>query len=182
MTILFAEKEIYLELQTMQQPQCNLMNPNIISKIKNEDGIQSLCEAFVSRSSSSMSDLLLDIGWFLKKPQFDDIKLFFSIGNAQRLDCLIRYLVQNESTTTLKKITSHLETMLNYLNGNEFVDQVASSQVNAVDVKSIQNCMDDANKFLHKIILHSPIQEQSDTKDGVLIHQVSKQSKSMLHL
>ncbi|KAL5701518.1 Squamosa promoter-binding-like protein [Ranunculus cassubicifolius] len=108
--VLFGDKQICTELKIIQQRL-------EITRISEEFQRATLsdtpepCTGFVSRQTT-MSDLLLDIGWLIKEPKLDELQSHLSIMQIQRFNCLLRFLIRNESTTVLMKILHSIDIIM----------------------------------------------------------------------
>lgn len=105
------------------------------------------CKDFVLRQTA-ISELLLDIGWLLKKPKSDGLQNQLTLTQIQRFNCLLSFLIQNESATVLMKILQSLKTVMDT---KKVCNYDNSTNGNAV-MKLFQKNLEHAEKIVHQRI------------------------------
>ncbi|KAF9605281.1 hypothetical protein IFM89_015897 [Coptis chinensis] len=105
--VLFGDKKICSEMKMLHKR----LDDTLFSKETHHvvlDGNREPCKGFALRQGA-VSELLLDIGWLLKEPKLDDMQNHLNSTQIQRFNCLLRFLIQNESTHVLEKILHSLK-------------------------------------------------------------------------
>lgn len=142
--ILFGDKHVCSELKIVQQ---RLDTALLLKEIQPAAlDVSFKCKDFVLRQTA-ISELLLDIGWLLKKPKSDGLQNQLTLTQIQRFNCLLSFLIQNESATVLMKILQSLKTVMD----TKKVCNYDNTNGNAV-MKLFQKNLEHAEKIVHQRI------------------------------
>lgn len=131
--VLFGSKKICTELAEIQEKAFRA-SPSFHSLI---------CEYFVSKQNA-ISQLLLDIAWLQRKPSLDEYKNELSTANIQRLTCLLRFLVANNSVNLLETVLCSLENLFS----TEVLSNLDKYKHDA-DVAQLLDLVDHAKELQH---------------------------------
>ncbi|XP_022760465.1 squamosa promoter-binding-like protein 7 isoform X2 [Durio zibethinus] len=108
--VLIGDKEVCSEMKSLQKRfDASLFQGG--SKISATGSLLELCEASTSRQSA-YSDFVLDIAWLLREPKLENLQEIMTSSQIQRFNCLLSFLIQNESTVILKKVLQNLKTVV----------------------------------------------------------------------
>lgn len=166
--VLFADRRTCLELERIEN--VSVYGTDISSKISDSDAHSDCCAAFMSRQSS-ISQLILDIGWLLKETQIDTDGAFFSPENLKRINNLLAFLIWRKSAHILRKVLHNLKKQRDALE----VDISANGTQRAA-WKLFEKTMNDAIGFCDNL-LNDGIQDTSlcSFKGGV-VQQIHTES------
>lgn len=106
---------------------------------------------------TAFSEFILDIAWILKEPASENIQRSLTSSHIQRFNCLLNFLIHNESTTILEKILQSLKVLIDNMDLNIQVNGATDT-----DLRLLYKYMDHASKILHQklhssggLVLHS---------------------------
>ncbi|KAJ9154425.1 hypothetical protein P3X46_027759 [Hevea brasiliensis] len=102
----------------------------------------SQCE-FSAHRQMAFSELVVDIGWLLKKPSSESFHQITRSSQIQRLNSLLNFLVHHESTATLDKILQNLKIILDEMEKNRVAYGISDSEMFL-----LQKYMDSASDIL----------------------------------
>ena len=108
------------------------------SKISADGSLLEACEASTLRQSA-YSELVLDIAWLLREPKLENFQETMASSQIQRFNCLLSFLIQNESTVILKKVLQNLKIVL---------EKTGFNGTNDSDIRLLQKYMDYARDIL----------------------------------
>uniref|UniRef100_A0A5B7AUV9 Putative squamosa promoter-binding-like protein 7 n=1 Tax=Davidia involucrata TaxID=16924 RepID=A0A5B7AUV9_DAVIN len=114
--ILIGDKEICSEMKTMQQK----LNASLHSKQSQFAAISSLSDSckFSVLRQRAFSEFLLDIAWLLKEPALENVQHISSL-QIERFNCLLNFLLHNESTTILERVLQYMKILMNNMKLND---------------------------------------------------------------
>lgn len=144
--ILIGDKHVCSELKIVQQR----VNKALFSKEIQHAAldVSSKCKNFVRRQTT-ISELLLDIGWLLKEPKSDGVQNQLTITQVQRFNCLLSFLIQNESASILMEVLHSL----NIIKDATMPYNYDNTSGNA-DMKLFQKNMEHAQRIVHQKLQH----------------------------
>ncbi|OVA11415.1 Transcription factor [Macleaya cordata] len=145
--ILFGDRQTCSEMQMVQEK----LDGSLYSTRAHFgvlDAISGSCKFFESRQKA-MSELILDIAWLLKQPKSEDDKLLSS-SKIQRLNCLLSFLVQNDSIVLLGKILQSLE---NVMDAQKPFNP--ANKINDADMSLFQKYIVHAREIVHQRNQHT---------------------------
>ncbi|XP_077219265.1 squamosa promoter binding protein-like 7 [Tasmannia lanceolata] len=166
--VLFGDRQICSELQIIQQRfDDSLCSKNIGTGIVNTDTLPDSCEFFVSRQTA-ISELVLDIAWLLKEPQLDKNANLRTKTETQRLNCLLDFLIHNESFAILGGVLESLKVVLDTDVLCNSVDKIYDA-----DMRLFCKHMNHARKILHQNLVGNMASQgvllpKSDIKSDIL--------------
>ncbi|MQL76886.1 hypothetical protein Taro_009278 [Colocasia esculenta] len=155
--VLFGNQNICTEMMKLQESPNDSLSLDIVSQTGGTEVIPCLCDKFVS-SQTSTSDLLLDIAWFLKEPASDRSEILSSLLHIQRLNCLLKHLLQNESFSTLERLLDYLDILTEGKDLREFTSTVCDPEV-----EFFLTCVSKVRNILHK---RRQLNRKSDLDSG----------------
>ncbi|XWS13986.1 hypothetical protein CRYUN_Cryun36dG0085300 [Craigia yunnanensis] len=123
------------------QTEPDLFGPAFIeegSKISATGSLLETCEASTFRQGA-YSELVLDIAWLLREPKLENVQETMASSQIQRFNCLLSFLIQNESTVILKKVLQNLKIV---------VEKTGFNGTNDSDIRMLQIFMDYARDIL----------------------------------
>ncbi|XP_059649094.1 squamosa promoter-binding-like protein 7 [Cornus florida] len=138
--ILIGYKEICSEIKTLQQK----FDASFCSKGSQFAAIGSLsnsCEVFLLRQRA-FSEFLLDIAWLLKEPTSENIQ-HISSSQIERFDCLLNFLIHNNSTTILERVLQYMTIWLDNMKLNTSANGTADT-----DMSPLQRNIDRARDII----------------------------------
>uniref|UniRef100_A0A1D1YJZ3 Squamosa promoter-binding-like protein 9 n=1 Tax=Anthurium amnicola TaxID=1678845 RepID=A0A1D1YJZ3_9ARAE len=142
--ILFGDQNVCTETKRLRRSINDAPCSDIVSQTADAGAIPHLCKHLVS-SQTSISDLFLDIAWLLKEPKLNKNEMFSNSFHIQRLNCLLKHLLQNESFSILEKILHYLDVLMEGRDLREFTSIICDTQV-----RLFLNDVSNARKFLHQ--------------------------------
>lgn len=113
------------------------------SQFFTKDSLDS-CEVSVL-GQTEFSEFILDISWLLKEPASETIQQSLTSSHIQRFNCLLKFLIHNESTTILEKMLQSLRILMENLNLRIQVNSTTDS-----DLRLLCKYMDHASEILHQ--------------------------------
>lgn len=175
--VLIGDGQICTELEMIwQRADKVLYSESAGSQFAETDGVPNSCEAFISKQTA-MSDLLLDIAWLLKEPQLDKNENGLTSTQVQRMNCLLRFLIQNQCVVVLERIWHSL---MNVMEAVQLYDGV--NKTNDADIRSFQKYMAEARKILdHKVQCPERSITQSENCPEMVYLQKSDIKSKMLY-
>ena len=108
------------------------------SKISAIGSLLEACEVSTLRQRA-YSELVLDIAWLLREPKLENFQEIGASSPIQRFNCLLSFLIQNESTVILKKVLQNLKIVL---------EKTGFNGTNDSDIRLLQKYMDYARDIL----------------------------------
>ncbi|XVE82016.1 hypothetical protein DITRI_Ditri15bG0113100 [Diplodiscus trichospermus] len=135
--VLIGDKEVCSEMKSIQQRFDALLFREG-TNISTTGSLLEACEASTLRQRA-YSELLLDIAWLLGEPKLENLQEIMSSSQIQRFNCLLSFLIQNESVVILKKVLQYLKIV---------VDKTGFNGTNDSDIRLIQKYMDYARDIL----------------------------------
>lgn len=131
--VLIGDKEICEEMKMLQQR----FDSSVCPKVPEFAATSSSCQVSVSRQTK-FSELITDIAWLLKRPVLEAMQPQASI-HINRINNLLGFLIENESTAILNRILIYVETVIDKNLGADIVD---------ADRKVLHANMDNARDLL----------------------------------
>nr|DAD37871.1 TPA_asm: hypothetical protein HUJ06_008512 [Nelumbo nucifera] len=143
--VLIGNREICSEMQALQQK----FDVSLCSErhhLEVADAISGESKVLLLRQTA-MSELLLDIAWLLKESELGNVQSFSTCTQIQRFNCLLDFLIKNNSTVVLTKVIESLKVLM----GSEY------NTINATDdrVRLFWEYMDSASKIVHRRFQHA---------------------------
>lgn len=138
--MLIGDKETCSEIKIVEQR----VEESLSSEGSQIDSIGSLpdtCEVSSLRQTSC-SEVILDIGWLLKRPGSESFQQINTVSKIQRFNCLLNFLISIRSTVILERILQNLEIILSSKSGNGY------NGGNDADLRLLQKYMDYAREIL----------------------------------
>ncbi|GMI64115.1 SQUAMOSA PROMOTER BINDING PROTEIN-LIKE 7, squamosa promoter binding protein-like 7 [Hibiscus trionum] len=133
--VLIGDKEVCSEMKAIQQKfDASLFRGG--SKISSNG---SSCDTSTSQQKA-YSELVLEIAWLLREPGSEIFQETTVSSQIQRFNCLLRFLIQVESTVILKKVVQNLMTAM---------DKTGFNGTNNFDMMLLQKYMDYARDILN---------------------------------
>ncbi|KAH6776957.1 hypothetical protein C2S51_008269 [Perilla frutescens var. frutescens] len=161
--ILVGDKETCTEMEVLQQ---KLGRP-LSSQEQELSSPQPACEVFASRQAE-FSELVLDVAWTLKKPASQQ-KLTSS--HIQRLNCLLEYLMEKESSVILEGLYYSLRSAID----NNLIDANSDS-----DMRLLQKNMDTAHRRLALRLREKEFSELLAPTGNCYIHSSKNDNTSVV--
>lgn len=75
------------------------------------------CEVSCSRQAA-LSDFMLDVAWLLKQPCSEKLHCILTSAQIQRFNCLLKFLINNKSTSILEKVLHALQIVHDEMNSD----------------------------------------------------------------
>ncbi|XP_022721858.1 squamosa promoter-binding-like protein 7 [Durio zibethinus] len=135
--VLIGDKEVCSEMKSIQQ-RFDVSFFQEGSKIPSSGSMFEACEASTLRQRA-YSELLLDIAWLLGEPKLENFQEIVASSQIQRFNCLLSFLIQNESTVILKKVLLTLKIV---------VDKTGFNGANDSDIRLLRKYMNYARDIL----------------------------------
>lgn len=110
---------------------------SVCSNVPDFSASTSSCQVYVSRQTK-LSELITDIAWLLKGPVLEAMQPQTSI-HINRINNLLSFLLENESTAILNRMLSYVETEIDKNLGADIAD---------ADIKLLHANMDNARDLL----------------------------------
>eukprot|EP00268_Persea_americana_P017010 TRINITY_DN18123_c1_g2_i2.p1 TRINITY_DN18123_c1_g2~~TRINITY_DN18123_c1_g2_i2.p1 ORF type:complete len:475 (-),score=90.44 TRINITY_DN18123_c1_g2_i2:534-1958(-) len=175
--VLIGDRQICTELEMIRQRSDKVLySESAGTQFAETDGVPNSCQAFISKETA-MSDLLLDIAWLLKEPQLDKSENGLTSTQVQRMNCLLRFLIQNQCVSILERI---LHSLMNVMEAVQLYDGV--NKTNDADIRSFQKYMAQARKILdHKVQCPERSITQSENCPQMVYLQKSEIKSKMLY-
>ncbi|GLT42027.1 hypothetical protein SLA2020_160510 [Shorea laevis] len=147
--ILIGDKETCSEVKLIQQKFDASLFPEG-SKSVAISGLSELCEVSALRQAA-YSEFVLDIAWLLREPTLENLQEFMMSSQIKRFNCLLNFLIQNESAIILGRILGNLKIMMDKMGLNGAVSGIndAVSGINDADMRLLQKYVDDAQLILN---------------------------------
>ncbi|WRX21079.1 SBP domain - like 10 [Theobroma cacao] len=169
--VLIGDKEVCSEMKSIQKRFDASLFPGG-SKMSATGSLLEACEASSLRQRT-YSELVLDIAWLLREPKLENFQEMMASSQIQRFNCLLSFLIHNESTVILKKVLQNLKIL---------VEKTGFNGANDSDIRLFEKHMDYARDILsiklqkgESLVLHSEYIErernwclQSSFKDDEL--------------
>lgn len=156
--ILIADKEICSEIKIMQKRFDLSICPR-----DSQSRASFLHEKAVLRHKE-FTELISEVAWLLKEPTLESMEYLFTTSQLQRFTCLLKFLVENESTIILERVLCYMKIR---------VDRSVPTGIPEADMRLFQRTMSLAtdilgqeqvkrlNLVLHPRILVSEVKDQS---------------------
>lgn len=119
------------------------------------------CQVSVS-GQTAFSEFILDVAWLLREPASENIQQSLTSSHIQRFNCLLNFLIQNESTAILEKILLSLKVFMDNMDLSILVHGTPD-----IDLGLFYKYMDHAREILHRK-LHSNGDLVLDSGNSVL--------------
>ncbi|XVF38595.1 hypothetical protein REPUB_Repub20aG0115800 [Reevesia pubescens] len=135
--ILIGDEEVCSEMKSIQQRS----DASLFLEGSNVSATGSLfeaCEASTLRQRA-YSELVLDIAWLLREPKLESFQEIMISSQIQRFNCLLSFLIHNESIVILKKVIQNLKIV---------VEKTGFNGTNDSDTRLLHKHMDCARDIL----------------------------------
>ncbi|GAV63375.1 SBP domain-containing protein [Cephalotus follicularis] len=134
--LLVGDEEICSEMKIIQQRFDQLQSVA-------GDSLSHSCEVTTFRQTA-FSEILLDIAWLLKEPASEDFQKIMASSQIQRFNCVLNFLIQNESIIILEKLLANIKIILDRMRSNNVLNGITEE-----DVRLLQKYMDNAKEILN---------------------------------
>ncbi|XP_062108519.1 squamosa promoter-binding-like protein 7 [Humulus lupulus] len=138
--LLIGDKETCSEMKVIQQrhDESHFSERPYFTSIGSPSN---LCEVS-SQRQRAFSEIILDIGWLLRKPGSENSQPIVTNSQIQRLNYLLSFLVSIESFKILEKILENLRIVINKMESNG-----SCNGINEADLKLLKKYMDYAHQL-----------------------------------
>ncbi|XP_047957473.1 squamosa promoter-binding-like protein 7 isoform X1 [Salvia hispanica] len=146
--VLVSDKETCAEMVILQQKSATPFSSSSSSQELECCSPRPACEVLASRQAE-FSEFVLDVAWLLKKPAS---KQKLTSSHILRLNCLLKYLMEKESTVVLDGLCCSMRSAMD----NDLVDSDSDS-----DLRLLQKNMNTARRRLaprshQKVVANTP--------------------------
>lgn len=161
--ILIGDKDICSEMKIIQH------SFDASLSLKKSHVAANTCEVSVLRQTT-LSDFISDLAWLLKEPASGRLQNSLTSSQIQGYNCLLKFLICNDSITSLDKVLQSLKILMNSVNK-------PISGTDDIDIKLFQKNVDLASDILCKNLKKNRglfLQSQTVPKGDQLSQNCSK--------